>query len=228
MRLALPAVLAALAVAFAATAQVATVDEGSFTIWRDGARVGREEFRIRRTPTTDSTADYVASATVGFGIRQLFPDLRTDTRGGLVAYRVEVKVGAATEERLKGAVDRGLFTAVVGTPRGEAAREYVVSDRAVVLDDDVFHQYYFLIRHPRDGAIAVVVPRRNVQFAMRLEHRGIESVSAAGRTVAASRLVITEPGGATRDVWVDDAGRVLKVSIPARGMIAERDEVPRR
>ena len=31
-------------------AQVATVDEGSFTITRGGESLGREEFGIRRTP----------------------------------------------------------------------------------------------------------------------------------------------------------------------------------
>jgi hypothetical protein len=221
------ALLPLAAVATPSAAQVSTVDEGSFTISRNGARVGREEFRIRRTPTSDSTADYVASGTVGLGGRHVTPDLRTDTRGGLVAYRVEVKVGAETEERLKGAVDRGLFSAVLTTPRGEAAREYVVSDGALVLEDDIFHQYYFVARRARNAALAVVVPRRNLQITLRVAERGTESLTAGGRTVAASHLVLTEPGGATRDLWVDAAGRVLRVSVPARGLTAEREELPR-
>jgi hypothetical protein len=189
--------------------------------------VGREEFRIRRTPTSDTTADYRASANVGMGTRQLSPDLRTDTRGGILAYRVEVRVGTETEERLNGTVDRGLFSAVSSTPRGETAREYVVSEGALVLEDEVFHQYYFVARHARNVALAVVVPRRNVQLTMRVDERGTEPLTAGGRTVAASHLVITEPGGATRDLWVDAAGRVLRVSVPARGLTAERDEFPR-
>ena len=42
-------VLLAVGVAPAA-GQVSTIDEGSFTITEHGSRVGREEFRIRRTP----------------------------------------------------------------------------------------------------------------------------------------------------------------------------------
>src|SRR3712207_1048741 len=114
---------AALMAAAPARAQVTTVDEGSFTITRNGERVGREEFRIRRTPTSDTSASYVASATVAFADRQLAPDLRTDTQGGLLAYRLEVRSGATTQERFKGSVERGRFTAVVSTARGEAARE---------------------------------------------------------------------------------------------------------
>jgi hypothetical protein len=226
MRL-LIAVAAALAVALPVDGQVTTIDEGSFTITQNGAQVGREEFRIRATPTSDTSVNYVASATVALGDRRLSPDLRTDTRGGLLAYRVEVRTGAETQERLKGAVERGLFTAVLTTPRGEAAREYVVSDGAVILDDDVFHQYYFVARHAARGSVPVVVPRRNVQVTIRVEDRGSEPVAIGGRSLQATRLLLTEPGGASREVWADANGRVLRVVIASRGIVAERDEAPR-
>ena len=209
-------------------AQVSTVDEGSFTITQNGTRIGREDFRIRRTPTSDTHVNFVASATVNLGDRQLAPDLRTDTHGGLLAYRVEVRSGAVMQERLRGTVERGLFTAVLTSARGEAAREYMVSDGAVILDDDVYHQYYFLARGAAGrGVLPVVVPRRNVQVAMRVESKGTEAVTVGGRSMAASHLVITEPGGASRDVWADAEGRVLRVAMPARGIVAERDDAPR-
>ena len=220
--------VAALVAATPAVAQVSTVDEGSFTITQNGTRIGREDFRIRRTPTSGTSVNFVASATVNLGGRQLAPDLRTDTNGALLAYRVEVRSGAATQERLKGVAERGLFTAVLTTPRGEAAREYMVSDGAVILDDDVYHQYYFVASSPaRRGVLPVVVPRRNVQVTMRVEDRGSEAVTVGGRSMVASHLVITEPGGASRDVWADAEGRILRVAMPARGVVAERDEPPR-
>lgn len=203
------------------------MDQGSFTITLRGARVGREEFRIRRTPASDTSVNYVASATVTLGGRRLAPDLRTDTNGGLLAYRVDARGEGRSDERLKGAVERGLFTAVLTSPRGEAAREYVVSDGAVILDDDVFHQYYFVARHAGRDTLAVVVPRRSVQVAMRLERRGGELVTIGGRAVPATHLVLTDPAGAARDVWADADGRVLKVSLGVRGLVAERDEPPR-
>ena len=56
------ALVAALPVAPLA-AQVATVDEGSFSITRNGAPAGREEFSIRRTPSgAEGGAVYVASS----------------------------------------------------------------------------------------------------------------------------------------------------------------------
>lgn len=227
MRLATTAA-AALALALPVGAQVAVVDEGSFTITQNGTRIGREDFRIRRTPAGDASVNFVASATVSLGARQLAPDLRTDTHGGLVAYRVEVRSGAAMQERLKGAVERGLFSAVLTTARGEAAREYMVSDGAVILDDDVYHQYYFVTTQAARGAVLpVVVPRRNVQVTMRVESQGSEAVTVGGRSMAATHLVLTEPGGASRDLWADAQGRVLRVGLPSRGIVAERDEPPR-
>jgi hypothetical protein len=39
--------------------------------------------------------------------------------------------------------------------------------------------------------------------------------------------VLSEPGGGDRDLWVDASGRVLKVAIPGRGLVAQRNEPPR-
>jgi hypothetical protein len=213
-------------------AQVTTVDEGSFSITRNGAPAGREEFSIRKTPGGEGGAVYVASATVAYDGRRLSPALRADATGSPLAYQVEVKVGSEVQERLTGQVGRGRFSALTKTPRGESAKEYVVSDGALILDDDVFHQYFFVAQSSRVGGstVAVVVPRRNAQLAMRVDERGGESVTVGGRALSARHLVLREgaaPGGAERDVWVDAQGRVLKVSIPSRGIVALRDEPPR-
>lgn len=224
-RLPLTAVALALGAA-SLPAQVVTVDEGSFTISRAGQQVGREEFRIRRTPGAGGD-EYVASATVSYDNRRLAPDLRADTRGAPLAYRLEVRVGAETEERLTGQVARGHFSAQLKTPRGESAREYVVSEGALVLDDDVFHQYYFVALGDRGGAVPVVVPRRNVQVTMHVQDKGPSPVDVGGRTLPATHLVLSEPGGGDRDLWVDAAGRVLKVAIASRGVVALRNEPPR-
>lgn len=207
-------------------AQVTTVDEGSFTITRAGERVGREEFSLRRTPG-EAGAVFVASATVSYTDRRLSPALRADERGAPLAYQVEVRVGTEVQERLTGQVGRGRFSALTKTPRGESSKEFVVSDGAVVLDDDVFHQYYFIALGARAGAVPVVLPRRNAQVTMRVEAKGTERLLIGGTAVEARHLVLHEAGGADREVWVDAANRVLKVSLPARGIVALRDDPPR-
>jgi hypothetical protein len=124
-------------------------------------------------------------------------------------------------------VGRGRFSAQLRTPRGESAREYVVADGALILDDDVFHQYYFLARAGRTGLVPVVVPRRNVQVTMRVDNEGADAVTIRGNRIAATRYAMTEPDGSTRRIWVDGDGRVLRVTLEARGITALRDDPPR-
>jgi hypothetical protein len=218
---------AALVTTPALAAQVTVIDEGSFTISRNGEAVGREEFRIARTPGTGGDI-VVAQATVSYGgAQRLSPALQTDAAGAPLKYVVEVKMGPETQEKLSGTVGRGRFSARIQTPRGESAREFIVADGALVLDDDIFHQYYFLAQGARSGPVAVVVPRRNVQLAMNVTERGSDAVTIGGRRLEARTLVVSEHGGGERLIWVDAQGRVLKVSIPARGLVALRDDPPR-
>lgn len=212
--------------ALPASAQVAVVDEGSFTISHNGRRIGREEFAIRRTPNPGGDV-LVANATVVYTDRRLSPALQTDAAGAPLRYQVEVSAGADVQERLQGRVGRGRFSAQLRTPRGESAREYVVADGALILDDDVFHQYYFLARAGRTGAVPVVVPRRNVQVTMRVDNEGADAVTIVGNRIPATRYVMTDPEGATRRIWVDAQGRVLKVTLDSRGITAIRDDPPR-
>lgn len=218
--------LSAVLLASPAAAQVATVDEGSFTITRGGGTVGREEFSIRLTPGGEGGV-YVASATIAYDDRRLSPALRADNGGSPLAYQVDVRTGSEVQERLTGQVGRGRFSAQTKTPRGESTREYVVSDGALILDDDVFHQYFFIALRRRTGSVPVVIPRRNAQLTMNVQERGTEQVTVGGRPIEARHLVLREPGAGDRDVWVDARNRVLKVSIPSRGIVATRDDPPR-
>lgn len=222
---------AVMAAPAASPAQVTVVDDGTFTITRNGQHVGHESFSIRKTSGPGGDV-YVASATVEIDDQRLSPALRADSALVPLAYQLEVRSGDAVQERLKGIVGRGRFSAEVHTPQGESTKEYVVSTGALVLDEDVFHQYYFLAQRAArlpggSGAVPVVIPRRNVQEVMRVRTAGTERITLGRTPIEARHLVLTEPGGASRQIWVDAQGRVLKVSLDARGLVATRDAPPR-
>lgn len=227
----LPASALALAIAFlgagrVAHAQVVVVDKGTFTITHAGAPAGREEFEIRRLPGIDGNT-YEAKATVTLDGRTLHPVLSANAAGAPLAYRMEVRHGADVVERATGQVSPGRIRVDAQSATSRSAREYGTGNGTLVLDDGVFHQYYFVARRAAgSSAVPVLVPRRNVQLVLRVSS-GQERVSIGGRDVAATRLVLTEPGGAERIVWTDDDGRVLKVSIPAQQLTAVREELPR-
>lgn len=216
-----------LAIALAARpalTQSTTLDEGSFTITVNGARAGREDFRIRRTP---DGAQIQATATVTYADRRLAPRMNTTPEGLPTTYVVEVKDGGEGDETVSGLVGRGRVSARVKSSRGESAKEFIVSHGAVVIDDDVFHQYYFITRAAMSGTVPVIVPRRNTQVTMRVTRAGTERVEIGGTAIEAQKFRISDPAGADREVWADSSGRILKVTIPSKGVVALRDDPPR-
>lgn len=209
------------------SAQVATLDEGSFTITVSGERVGREDFRIRSTPGTTGP-EIVATANVSYSTRRVLAQMRADSAGVPSRYVIEVKEGQSVEERVDGSVFRGRVSARLKNSRGESANEFVVSPGALVIDDDVFHQYYFITRRQSPvGPVTVIVPRRNTQVTIRVADGGTEKLTIGGSTLDARRFTIADPGGTNREVWADTAGRLLKVAIPSKGVVALRDDPPR-
>lgn len=209
-----------------ARAQVATLDEGSFTVTVKGDRVAREDFRIRKTPGGPIGLEIVATSTASYGGRRVVSQLQSDSAGAPSRYVVEVKDASGENERFEGAVGRNRVSARVRNGRGESANEFMVSPGAIVIDDEVFHQYYFLTRRPA-GSVSVIVPRRNTQVVMRIADAGSDKVSIGGTSLDARHFTIADPGGTDREVWADANGRLLKVAIPSRGVVALRDDPPR-
>ncbi len=207
-----------------AAAQGTPLDEGTFVVTRDGAVVGKEAFRILRSSGEGQL--YTSTAQCAWGERRISPALSADRAGVPLLYQVEVKNGGDLEERLRASGRPGRLHAVLQTRTGESAKEYVVGTGAVILDDDVFHQHFFVPLARRSGQVTVVVPRRNSQVTGRVEDRGTEKIRIDGKEVSALHLVISLPDGA-RDLWFDDGGRLLKVALPSRGLIALREELPR-
>ena len=225
--LSLAATLAAALLPGGLAAQVSTVDEGSFSITRGGAPAGREEFSIRSTPGIGGATILKAQATVSLDGRRIVPALSTDGAGNPASYQLEVRADGQVVERLSGQISRGRMSVRAQSATGASAREYVVPAGAVIIDDEVFHQYHFVAQHAAGGgSVPMVNPRRGAQGVLRVTAEGGDRVTVAGQSVAATRLEVSG-GGAERRVWVDASGRVLRVEIPSAKLVAVRDELPR-
>lgn len=204
---------------------VKTLDRGSFTITVSGQRVGREDFTISGTPGANGM-EYLSKATVVYGDKRMNPSLWSDSSGIPSRYTIEVKGTSGSSERWMGRIGRGRVSAQIDNARGPSEREYVVTDGAVLVDDDVFHQYFFVAQRAGKPSIPIVIPRRNAQMVLKSSESGSEKLTVGAASIEAKHLVFTEPSGATRDVWVDANGRVIKVAIPARNVVALRDDPP--
>lgn len=202
-----------------------TLDEGTFLISRNGTPIGRESFRIvhAASPTGDV---YRATAQAAIGDQRIMPTLSCDSSGAPVSY--EVTVQGAEAVRLQARARPGRFSTVLRTRDGESTREYVIPSGVVVLDDDVLHQLYFVrLAGRRSGRMTLLAPRTGTQGIARLEDQGQSNLEIGGTMIGATHFVLSAPGFVRREFWTDTAGRILKVTIPEQGLVAQRDELPR-
>jgi hypothetical protein len=225
-----PAIVAACLLSLAgvpALAQVTSMDEGSFTILRDGERAGREDFSIRSAPSVSGRM-MVAQGSLTVGGRRLSLALNADTSGFPVKYQMESRVEGRSVETLSVQVGRNHYEARMSREDGESAREFRLPPGTVAAEDDVIHQLWFVARRGPGAVVPVLVPSRSVVETVVVEWAGTDQVTIDGRERDARHLVLRTTGtGATRDVWVDAGGRLLKAAIPALRLVAVRDEAPR-
>lgn len=220
----LPAALALLALPLPAAGQRPVIDEGTLLVSRHGARVGRESFRIQ---AAENGRYLTATGQSAHGELRLAPALSVDSATGTpIVYRIDSRSGGGPMERLQATGRPGRLSTVAQRAGGESAKEYVLTGRVIVLDEDVYHQYALLSLLGVSGRVTVVVPRRAEQRPATVADHGASSVRIDGHDVAARHLAIDLPDG-RHEVWVDRSGRLLRVSIPGRGVEAVREELPR-
>ena len=212
-----------LALPIAARAQVTVLDEGSFTVTREG-RTGREDFRIVRA-INGSSVTIVASGVTTLGATRTSTLLRTDTTGMPLAYQLEGRESGEVRDRITLQVGADRLSLRAQTARGESARELFRRERMVVLDEASVHQYYLLGLLGEGAGRPVVLPRVSAVAEMSVSSKGDEPIEIGGSQVIARHLVVTDSRG-DRDVWVDRAGRVLRVEAPTIGLSAIRDALP--
>lgn len=204
----------------------ARLDEGTFTITRKGVPVGREQFRIDRAPEQGGQI-YKATGTTVVDDRRVDTRLGTDSSGAPVSYLAQVLENRLTVSALEGRGRTGRFSVVSRTRGGESAREYMLVNGALLMDENVFHHFYFVVKATGHERVNVLVPGVAQQSQFRLEAGASETVEIAGKRLPGRKYSLVSEDGLARHVWVDSLGRVLKVSIPEKQLVALRDDPPR-
>ena len=200
------------------------IDDGTFTISRKGSPIGREAFRIARVAAAGGQV-YRGSGTTVVEDRRYTTVLGTDSTGLPVAYEARLTYEGKSL-RIEGRGRPGRFSVLSSTTGGESAREYVLDNGALLMEEEVFLHFFFVPLAAASPRVAVIVPRTAQQSSYAIEAKGSETVDIAGVKVAARRFSISSDGS-SRDVWVDALGRLLKVSIPEKELVALRDDPPR-
>lgn len=209
--------------ALPASAQVAVIDEGSFTVTRDG-RTGREDFRIVRAPN-GILPSLVATGVTTLGSTRTTTLLRTDTAGTPLGYQLEGRESGEIRDRINLQVGSDRLSMRAQTVRGESARELFRRPGMLVFDEDAVHQYFLVAMIADSVSRPAVLPRTNAVVEIRVSSRGDEPIEIAGSQVVARHFVVSDARG-DRDVWVDREGRVLRVEAPVIHLSAIRDAIP--
>ena len=192
---------------------------------RNGVALGRESFRIVRAPAPGGQV-YQARSQSALGRDRITTILGTDSTGAPVSYDAELSRDGRLVEKARGSGNARRFTVLVQTRNGEASREYVLTNGALLVDDDVIHQFHF-VGLALASAYDIITPRATGQGRFTLESRGVETIDIGRTRVSSVRYALVEAGGSAREIWLDQRGRLLKVALPDRSLIAVRDDPPK-
>lgn len=226
VRIATASIALAILAAAPAAAQNVVIDEGTFRLSVRGTPVGTETFNIRRTGS-GNTATLIAQGRVVLDSGEQTRALLQVEGPGLRPSAYQIEVTGPERQSIRGQAAGNRFRATIVSTGGETMREYLASEGAVVLDDGVAHQHFFLAeRLDGDGSVPIIIPRQSRQVNATIRTVASETIQVAGQSVRARRLEVQPAGLPARTVWLDDEGRVLRLSIPEDQYLAERTALP--
>ena len=207
------------------TPQAGIIDEGAFRISRPGSTAPEvESFRIQR----GDNGQFIATGRVIAGPHRVVSRLVADSDGAPISYALDIFDNQARTSRVTAQAASGRLSTVVSNRQGdESQRDYPIGrEHAVLLDDELVHQMYFLRLTIRSGSVRVISPHAARTGTFVISAHGLEPVDVGGQSVTATHFSLVN-GGDRRDVWLDPEGRVLRAETSS-GLKAVRDEVPRQ
>ncbi len=200
-----------------------TIDEGTFSVTEAGA-ARTENFKIMRGDNglITATGQLLARG------QQVTSSLTTDSLGSPIKYDIAVSDNGTQTLRVSVAAFAGRLRAVSYNQRGdESMREFALgTGRSRILDTVLVHQLYFVALSKRPGPIDLIEPRASHTGHSMLVAKGLEPISIGGRSLTATHYSLGN-GPGQREFWVDADGRLLRVEIPSRQLVASRDDPPK-
>lgn len=218
--------VAAIALAGPRVPQLDIVDEGSFVLYLNGQRFGREQFSIKRNTAPDGVT-LVARSTLTLEGRRIESMVRTDTTGQPLEFMIEDYRDGRLHSRVKGSAVGPRFVEQTSSRGGQSEKEFRLAPGTVMADTESVYQLYFVARTRGIAWVRLLFPRRlsrdSASITVRSENQEVELGN--GR-VPARHLIVMNAAGIATDVWLDANGRLLRVAVQSRGFVAVREAPP--
>lgn len=208
--------------------QTRVAREGEFEVRIDGRLAGREAFVVHETgdpggrPTRRVNVSAWYPADERAATLRIVVELDADT----LLRTVQIEEGGARPRRYFVSFGPRRITLRIVSATGEAAREYPSAPRHLLMDDSALA----LLTIPRSGGpgpVAVFHPRAGRRGTATLEPLGDRRTVFRGAERDLDHLLLRLADGVVH-LWRDEAGDLLKIEIPARNLVAERVDRPRR
>jgi hypothetical protein len=205
----------------------APLDEGVLVVRVDTVEVARESFRLTHGRLSRGDAGWTLATTIRYDrarpVVVLAPilEVNADTMPATLQYDV---ADPRQPSRILGELGRGRFTVRLIARATERAREFPTGARAVVLDDSVFAPYVFAAWRAaaEPATVTAIFPRALRRDVVEIHDLGQAMTTVNHDPARLRHITVGGAGAETVHVWVDEAGRLLKVEIPARHLLVER------
>jgi hypothetical protein len=203
------------------------VDEGTLVVREDTLEIARETFRLTAVGTGAGLARWKLATTIRYDRTRPVVVLDPIVELGPDSSPVSLEYTVADPReplRILGQLTRGRFVVRMLGRRTERAREFPAPPPAAVVDDSVFALYLPVAwqGRPRSVAVTCVFPRAGRRELLTVQDLGVESTTLNRDPAALRHITVT--GGENRVIhlWLAADGRLAKVEVPSRRLVAER------
>jgi len=203
------------------------LDEGVLVVREDTVELARESFRLAHGRLARGGIGWTLATTIRYDrarpVVVLSPilEVTADTLPATLQYDV---ADPRQPVRILGELGRGRFTVRSVARATERAREFPTGGRPVVLDDSVFALYLFAAwRAAAEPApLTAIVPRGLRRETVQVQDHGTAVTTLNGEPATLRHIGVTGGANGVVHLWLDAAGRLMKVEIPSRRITAER------
>ena len=203
------------------------VDEGVFVVRSDTLEVARESFRLTLGRLSRGETGWSLATTIRYDrarpVIVLAPIL--EVNGDTMPVTLQYDVADPRQpSRVLGQLGRGRFTVRYVTRETERAREFPTGNRTVVLDDSVFALYLFAgwVATSASTELTAILPRSLRRETVHVQDHGVTSTTLNRNPAQLRHITVTREGGEAVHLWLDAAGRLMRVEIPSQRLTAER------
>ena len=203
------------------------VDEGTLVVREDTVEIAREAFRLTAVRTGAGVTRWTLATTIRYDRSRPVVVLDPIVELGSDSSPVSLEYTVADPReplRILGQLTRGRFVVRLLGRRTERAREFPAPPPTAVVDDSVFALYLPVAwqGRPRPVAVTAVFPRAGRREVLTVQDQGVQSTTLNHDPAALRHITVTGGEGRLVHLWLDADGRLAKVEVPSRRLVAER------